>query len=144
MPADPRVNGGWHQKYLEFATRRQAVTAPLSCPLPAPLAVAANPSPLGIAGAAGVSRQSVPVAPGSGEPVAAGSGSNPKSKRERSPEEDALLVWLRSLGMKWVDIKKYFPGRNRASCAARYQYYCAKYGECEEKRKNELAWEYER
>ncbi|KAK4097761.1 hypothetical protein N658DRAFT_488936 [Parathielavia hyrcaniae] len=139
-----------------------AVTAPPNGPPPAPFAAAASSSSLGVVGGPGVCRQSVSVAPGSAEPLAAGSDLRPRSttrKRNVTPrtaespakkrskwssKEDALLVQLRGSNMKWEDISTQLPGRSPVSCRLHYQNYLERRNEWSEELKNKLARVYER
>ncbi len=61
-----------------------------------------------------------------------------------SPEEDALMIELRSRGMKWDDISKRLPGRSAISCRLHYQNYLEKRSEWDNERKDKLAKLYER
>ncbi|RPB26288.1 hypothetical protein L211DRAFT_758014, partial [Terfezia boudieri ATCC MYA-4762] len=61
-----------------------------------------------------------------------------------TPQEDALITQLRSMGKKWDDISKTLSGRSPTSCRLRYQNYLERQPEWDEGRKNQLAMLYER
>ncbi|AEO61001.1 hypothetical protein MYCTH_2310778 [Thermothelomyces thermophilus ATCC 42464] len=133
-----------------------AVTVAPNGPPPAPFAVAAGPSPLGVIGGAGASRQSVSVAPGSAEPQAAGSDLQPRSttgKRSVPPrtaeppakkqskwsgEEDARLIQLRGRNIKQKGVSTHLLGRSSVSCRPE------RHNEWSEEHKNTLARLYEK
>ncbi|KAF8442663.1 hypothetical protein BGX38DRAFT_1048817, partial [Terfezia claveryi] len=60
------------------------------------------------------------------------------------PEEDELIIKLRSMGKKWDDISKVLPGRSPTSCHLHYQNYIECQLQWDENQKNQLAIIYER
>ncbi|KAG4282261.1 hypothetical protein FPRO04_13305 [Fusarium proliferatum] len=67
-----------------------------------------------------------------------------RSREKWSPEEDALIIELRGLEMKWESISDRLPGRSPVACRLHYQNYLERRIEWDEERKNKLAGLYEK
>lgn len=61
-----------------------------------------------------------------------------KKQSKWSPDEDAMIIALRGIGMKWEDIIKQLPGRSAISCRLHYQNYLERQSLSDEDRKEKF------